>query len=37
MVPKMPPKTPRSRTWNQAAFTLTTESAPKLWKYMFSE
>ncbi len=25
---------PRSRTWNQGAFTVTIETAPKLWKYM---
>ena len=36
IAPKNPPRTPRSRTWNQAEFTLTTESAPKLWKYMFT-
>ena len=35
MMPKMPPKMPRSRTWNQVLLTLTTERAPKLWKYMF--
>ena len=37
MMPKIPPNTPLSRTWNHAEFTLTTESAPKLWKYMLSE
>ena len=36
MIPKMPPKMPRSRTWNHAAFTFTTDSAPKLWKYMLT-
>ena len=35
MMPKMPPKTPRSLTWNQVLFTFTTDRAPKLWKYMF--
>jgi len=28
MVPKIPEKPPRSRTWNQWAFTLTMETAP---------
>jgi len=35
-MPKIAPNTPRSRTWNQAALTLTMDTAPKLWKYMFS-
>ena len=35
MVPKIPEKPPRSETWNQWALTLTIETAPKLWKYMF--
>ena len=35
-MPKMAPKTPRSRTWNQGALTLTMATAPKLWKYMFT-
>ena len=33
-MPKMAPKVPRSRTWNQEALTLTMATAPKLWKYM---
>ena len=32
MIPKMPAKLPRSRTLNQAALTLTMESAPNDWK-----
>jgi hypothetical protein len=36
MIPKIPPNTPRSFTWNQGAFTLTTDSAPNDWKYWFS-
>jgi hypothetical protein len=35
-IPKMPPNVPRSRRWNQAALTFTIETAPKLWKYMFT-
>src|ERR1035437_10159252 len=33
MMPKMPPKVPRSRTWNQGELTFTTDRAPKDWKY----
>ena len=33
-MPNSPPSTPRSRTWNHGAFTLTMLTAPKLWKYM---
>ena len=32
----MPPNVPRSRRWNHDALTLTIDTAPKLWKYMFS-
>jgi hypothetical protein len=35
-MPNTPPSWPRSFTWNQEAFTLTMETAPKLWKYMFT-
>ena len=33
---RCPEKPPRSVTWNQWALTLTIETAPKLWKYMFT-
>ena len=33
-MPNRPPSTPRSRTWNQCALTLTIETAPNDWKYM---
>ena len=36
MTPKTPENPPRSRTWNQLAFTLTMATAPKLWKYMLT-
>ena len=36
-IPKTPPSTPRSRTWNQEALTLTIDTAPNDWKYMFAE
>jgi len=33
----MPPNVPRSRRWNHEPLTLTIETAPKLWKYMFAQ
>ncbi len=35
-MPKMPPKIPRSCTWNHGAFTFTMDIAPYDWKYWFT-
>ncbi len=35
-MPKIVENVPRSRTWNQGAFTVTIATAPKDWKYMLS-